>query len=604
MRITSFRIENFRNIALAECAQPPDFMVICGGNGSGKSALLNALMTAKEHAGAYGSFPFDARAVSADADRAQISISLSFSDQERDFVKQQFNEGCPATDEIVIEIKKGGAGKALKRSAATRHLLSWYSKSHLASPGFFDYIDAHRPFPKTQLNSWNADFLSDARAKHTLSAAGTDKFQNTKSYLAGLVMSDLQHMQESHRNRSLEVRDSLKPIRDFFNQFFAPMKFIDVLIHKSPFEYLIDTPRGVIDLDDLSSGEKEVLNTFIRFHQLAPKGAVILFDEADAHLHPDLERRYLEVLRGIGQGNQLWLTSHSPEMMISAGSEALFTVLKQPKGKGENQFVRVTSSEELHRALSEVMGSRGLVSFNQRIVFIEGEEASADREIFERLYPPGIYNVSFVPAGNSATVRKTAERVNDLLTSSMEFQHYYSIVDGDIDRSVPAPATANGTRIFVLPVYHIENFLLSEKLILAATRDLLGAACPYPTEAEIQRALQQLVLDPAHLKPYASALLDARVARSAKEAHDAVFQRKAMAPAAPVSFTDAENQAWATMEQAVADGTWREKCKGRELIRAFSALHRLKYEHFRNLIISKMEAPPPELAKIMSVILG
>src|SRR5437016_12843983 len=116
-------------------------------------------------------------------------------------------------------------------------------------------------------------------------------------------------------------------------------------------------------------------------------------------------------------------------MMIAAGSESLYTVLKEPQANNGNQFVRVTSSEQLHRALSEVMGSRGLVSFNQRIIFIEGEEASADREVYEKLYPPSVHNVSFVPAGNSAAVRKTAERVNELLSASMEFQHYYSIVD-------------------------------------------------------------------------------------------------------------------------------------------------------------------------------
>ena len=44
MKITSFRVENYRNLRLAEASDPPDFMVVCGGNGSGKSALLNALI--------------------------------------------------------------------------------------------------------------------------------------------------------------------------------------------------------------------------------------------------------------------------------------------------------------------------------------------------------------------------------------------------------------------------------------------------------------------------------------------------------------------------------------------------------------------------------
>lgn len=604
MRITGFRVENFRNLKLAECANPPDFMVICGGNGCGKSALLNALMTAKEHAGAYGHFEFDPRAVSADADHALISLGLQFNEIEREFVKRQFNEVCPESDEIIIEVKKGGSGRASKRSNATKRLLSWYSKSVYDSPGFFDYIDAHRPVPKTQLSTWDASLLSDDRAKGTLGAAGTAKFQNTKAYLAGLAMRDIQEAQAAHRAGTPEFKDSLEPIRRFFDEFFAPMKFRDVLIHTSPFQYIIDTPRGVIDLDDLSSGEKEVLNSFIRFHQLNPRGAVILFDEADAHLHPDLERRYLQVLRKIGDGNQLWLTSHSPEMMTAAGTESLYTVLKAPQAHGGNQFVRVTSSQELHTALAEVMGSRGLISFNQRIIFIEGEDSSADREVYERLYPPGTHHVSFVPAGNSATVRKTAERINELLSSSIEFQHYYSIIDGDIDRSIPAPVPPRGKRLFQLPVYHVENLLLIDNLILNAMKDMMGSQCPYARESEVEAVLRQIVVSPQHIQPYARAMLDSRLAKAAKEAHDAVFRRQVPATQAVSTFAETEADATQAMRTAVTDGTWRAKCKGRDVLKRLCAMHSLNYEHFRNLLISRLTAPPSQIAQIMDQILA
>jgi predicted ATP-dependent endonuclease of OLD family len=142
MRITHFRIENFRNLRLAECEAPPDFMVICGGNGCGKSALLNALMTAKERAGSYGNFDFDPRAVSADADFAHISMTLAFSPNEREFVKRQHSQDCPELDEVVIRINKGGGAQTVRRSDPTYRLFSYYSQAYLDSPGFFDYIDA------------------------------------------------------------------------------------------------------------------------------------------------------------------------------------------------------------------------------------------------------------------------------------------------------------------------------------------------------------------------------------------------------------------------------------------------------------------------------
>lgn len=601
MRILNFRIENFRNLRLAECSSVPDFMVICGGNGCGKSALLEALMTAKEHAGSYGNFSFDPMAISADATKATITMTLAFTENEQSFVKEKFNGECPETDEVIIEINKGGGARAVKRSGPVKQLLSYYSHA-LGSPGFFDYINAHRQTQKSRLQTWDSSFLSDERAKQTL-ASGDQKFQLTKQYLAGLTMRDLQEFQTSILSGTPEPNDSLEEIKDFFNLFFAPMKFKGVFINKSPFEFVISTSMGDIDIDDLSSGEKEILNIFIRFHQLKPKEAVILFDEADAHLHPDLERRYLEVLRQLGQGNQLILTTHSPEMMIAAGTNSLYTILKEPPQDGGNQLVRVTHTEYLHSVLSELMGSRGIVSFNQRIVFIEGAEASADREIYEAAYPPGEYNISFVPAGNSATVRKTAEQVNALLTTSIGFQQYFSIVDGDIERVESDPT--EGRRLFRLPVYHVENLLLDDKEILEVTRSMMGSKCPYSTADDVSKDLQKLVLSDTHLKPYARALLDARIAKAAKEASDAVFQNRADSIVQPtrVEFSNIEAEAQAMLKYTLENDTWRAKCKGRNLLKAYCGQHDLKYEHFKNLLIDRIKTPPKALADIMNQIL-
>ena len=376
--------------------------------------------------------------------------------------------------------------------------------------------------------------------------------------------------------------------------------FSDILLDKAPFEFIIYTPRGNIDIDDLSSGEKEILNIYIRFHQLRPKDAVILFDEADAHLHPDLERRYLQVLRKGGKGNQLWLTTHSPEMMIAAGSDALYTVLKEPPSDNGNQLVRVTENEQLHNVLSEVMGSRGLVSFNQRIIFMEGDNASADREIYEAAYPPGVHNVSFVPTGNSATVRKTAERVNDLLTLSTGFQQYFSIVDGDIERAASDPTA--GKRLFRLPVYHVENFLLDECDIFEVTRASMRNKCPYSSASEVTQALKKLLLSDPHLKPFTKALLDAEIAKFAKTIQDAVFKGQSP-PTTPPQFSEVETQAKVKLQAALDNGSWRAECKGRDLLKAYCGEVNLNYEQFRNLLIARMKTPPQALAVIMAQIL-
>jgi hypothetical protein len=290
-------------------------------------------------------------------------------------------------------------------------------------------------------------------------------------------------------------------------------------------------------------------------------------------------------------------------MMIAAGTDSLYTILKEPPQDGGNQLVRVTHSENLHSVLSELMGSRGIVSFNQRIVFIEGEDASADRAIYEAAYPPGEYHISFVPARNSAAVRKTAEQVNTLLTASVGFQQYFSIVDGDIERFEPGPT--EGGRLFRLPVYHVENLLLDENEILEATRSMLGSECPHTTTDEVGKDLKKLILSETHLKPYTRALFDARLAKIAKDAYDAVYKQQTV-PSTPHTipeFSEIEEEAEEILKSAIANDTWCSECKGRDLLKAYCNQHGLRYYHFRNLLISRIKTPPKELAEIMSNIL-
>ncbi len=556
-------------------------------------------MTAKEHAGSYGNFAFDPKAVSANAEKATISICVSFSDHERKFIKRLHNLDCPETDDIEIEIRQGGSARVIKRSRPASRLLSYYSAT-VGSPGFFDYITAHRQTSKQSLSNWDASFMSDERAKHTL-AGVQNKFQQTKQYLAGLKMSDLQELQTSLAAGVPKHVDSLAEIRDTFNRFFAPLKFKDVYLDRTPFGFVVATPAGEIDIDDLSSGEKEIFNIFVRFHQLHPNQAVILFDEADAHLHPDLERRYLQELRRIAKGNQVILTTHSPEMMIAAGSDSLYTIHKELPAGGSSQLRRVTSDDNLHSTLAELMGSRGLISFNQRIVFIEGETASADREVYEAFFPPAEHNISFVPAGNSSTIRKTAERVNSLLTSAISFQQYFCIIDHDMDRGEDDPS--GGRRLFRLPVYHVENFLLDADIIFKVMTQMLASKNPFKAATDIEAELKRLTLEDGHLLPYTKALLDAEIARIAKKAQDAIFKGKTEGLALDIpQFESAKETAREQLRVCLNDGTWTSRVKGRDLLRLFCSHYGLKYEHFRNGLIASFSDPPACLQDIVEKI--
>lgn len=69
-------------------------------------------------------------------------------------------------------------------------------------------------------------------------------------------------------------------------------------------------------------------------------------------------------------------------------------------------------------------------------------------------------------------------------------------------------------------------------------------------------------------------------------------------------YGDVKVDAERLMQSAVEEGNWREKCKGRDLLRALCSKHGIKYEHFRNALIDRLEIPPDGLKKVMNRIIS
>jgi hypothetical protein len=135
---------------------------------------------------------------------------------------------------------------------------------------------------------------------------------------------------------------------------------------------------------------------------------------------------------------------------------------------------------------------------------------------------------------------------------------------------------------------------------------LIGSNCPYTRYEQITDELKELLFGDIHFKPYTRALLDASIANAAKCAYDAVYRNPKNCNVNPVvpNFTEMEKIAKETLQRYIKSDVWRQKCKGRELLKAYCGKFQLKYEHFRNVLISLMNSPPEGLSNIMREILG
>ena len=54
-------------------------------------------------------------------------------------------------------------------------------------------------------------------------------------------------------------------------------------------------------------------------------------------------------------------------------------------------------------------------------------------------------------------------------------------------------------------------------------------------------------------------------------------------------FGNVQEEAQVILADAIDDGTWRQKCKGRDLLKAYCGVINQSYDTFRNLLIDKLQ---------------
>lgn len=253
------------------------------------------------------------------------------------------------------------------------------------------------------------------------------------------------------------------------------------------------TTHGV-DIDDLSSGEKAVIVLFLplledqieaRLKMLSelgtvsaaepeeetPKSLVVLIDEPELHLHPDLQAKILTFMRTTAQETptQFVITTHSPTILDQAFDNELFVMNELENGQVENQLKQVATNAERLEALKQLAGSAYFLTTGRVLVCIEGEpdvdpEKPTDARLLGILYPRAAA-VTLIPTKGRSTVITTVERLREHVPEDTFRIRVRGIVDADQSGGAV-------TGIEVLPVCMIENLLLDPESILEYLRSV------------------------------------------------------------------------------------------------------------------------------------
>ncbi len=166
-----------------------------------------------------------------------------------------------------------------------------------------------------------------------------------------------------------------------------------------------------IDIDDLSSGEKSILQMFYPLIEREIKSLVweidigpleadrpeicVLIDEPELHLHPNLQLKVLDYLRVLISKHpvQVIIATHSPTIVEGATFDELYLLRPiELVANDDNQLMRVADDEDRLAALRSLFGSTHNLTSLLPVVIVEGPDGDVsrnvpDRKLYRALHP-------------------------------------------------------------------------------------------------------------------------------------------------------------------------------------------------------------------------
>lgn len=164
---------------------------------------------------------------------------------------------------------------------------------------------------------------------------------------------------------------------------------------------LFDTAGIELAFAKLSGGEREIAFIVGQIERFHLRRGLLLIDEPELHLNPDLLRNWLTFLRDTIEDGQVWAATHALEAAEVAGPDSSFVLERDPETR------TVTSASSLRTrpvlsALATAVGAPAFSLYRRRFVYVEGDRETGERERFFRICG-GMKVNRFIEGGSART---------------------------------------------------------------------------------------------------------------------------------------------------------------------------------------------------------
>ncbi len=156
---------------------------------------------------------------------------------------------------------------------------------------------------------------------------------------------------------------------DFFFSPFDAMDFyksLDLRIREGDF---------TISATELGEGMQNalVLSILQAFEERRKQGAILLIEEPEMFLHPQMQRSLNKTLREIGKTNQIIYTTHSPHFVSMPDYNDVFLVRKGATGTYVTSSDLPADQKRREKFIKELDPERNELFFANRLLFVEGD---------------------------------------------------------------------------------------------------------------------------------------------------------------------------------------------------------------------------------------
>ena len=350
MKIKNLYIKEFKglrdiSINFEKNDEPLPLIVLAGSNGSGKTRILESI---KDYFESY----IDIQAI-----KIINNLQIFFEKEEKECIDKIGSEKY-----FYSALKYFSLNDKKENLNDSSYLV--IKKNLLILPKII-YVPTEINFQK--MNTASTTLVQEY---NFINIVNTNLIKDIPSYIATKMISAML------KNKNEKVGDVQKKVFDEINEIFEildiDVKAEDISQDGKNMPIFENSSGDKFDINELSSGEKQLFLRTLAIKMLNPQNSIILIDEPELSLHPKWQQRIVDVYKKIGKNNQIIIATHSPHILGSVRKENIMLLDKNNDGK-----IVVRTGDELYDSYGQP---------TERILEdIMGLKTTRNQEIFDKL---------------------------------------------------------------------------------------------------------------------------------------------------------------------------------------------------------------------------